>query len=91
MRVLAASKFKNPESENSNVGHRTRKTNRDMGYLETIALYMVSGEDGDVIASASEETKSGINIVLAKNTKASEKDHQDAHHFLNYLENTKVD
>ncbi|KAG5721697.1 hypothetical protein E4T56_gene11195 [Termitomyces sp. T112] len=87
MRMLAASRFKNPESESTNKHRRSDNTHHDMEHLETIALYMVTGAPGDVVASAFEKTESGLGIVLAKNDKASDKDKEYACRFLRYLEN----
>ncbi|KNZ82135.1 hypothetical protein J132_07719 [Termitomyces sp. J132] len=87
LRMLAASRFKNPESESTNKHHRSDNTHHDMKHLETIALYMVTGAPGDVVASAFKKTESGLGIVLAKNDKASDKDKEYACCFLRYLEN----
>ncbi|KAG5335771.1 hypothetical protein C0989_000388 [Termitomyces sp. Mn162] len=87
MRMLAASRFNNPESESTNMGRRLDNGRRDMEHLETVALFMVTGAPGDVVASAFEKTEAGLGIVLAKNDNASDKDKEYARYFSEYLEN----
>ncbi|KAH0590052.1 hypothetical protein J132_09046 [Termitomyces sp. J132] len=87
MRMLAASRFNNPESESTNMGRRLDNGRRDMEHLETVALFMVTGAPGDVVASAFEKTEAGLGIVLAKNDNASDKDKEYARYFSEYFEN----
>ncbi|KAG6859721.1 hypothetical protein C0995_004959 [Termitomyces sp. Mi166 len=90
MRLLAALRFRHPPSKISNASNRDPAINSDMRHLETIAACMVTGNKGNVVASAFwRKPNKSITIVLARNDAATLDDTSHAKEFLAKLKDSQ--